>query len=221
MTFPGHHDLMDCPHCKGRACAFAVGEKAIGWPHDKSGMNHQIEVAHCLSCGYPIVHYARQSQSGLRVSGAVVYPIAPYRDLAPNEVHSADPDLAKDYDEAVACEPHSLQAAAMLLGRCASHILVARCGADKSSTLGAQISAAVKAGDLPEPIKEQSEGLLAGRNQAAHPWYAASGAQMKIDQQGLDWCFDIVDLMFVHFYVNPARLAERQAKLAATKGQKV
>ncbi|UCG88212.1 MAG: hypothetical protein JSW71_06615, partial [Gemmatimonadota bacterium] len=133
-----------------------------------------MDVVFCHSCGQPISRHlsGRLGGSSPRVDDArIIYPSASARELAPDEVRSADDSLAKDYDEAVKCEPYSLQAAAILLGLCASTVLVDKCGCNKSQTLGKQYEDAKARGKLSSNVDEQFEGLLQHRNRSAHPWF--------------------------------------------------
>ncbi len=145
----------------------------------------------------------------------VVYPLKPTRSAAPEEVCTAAPDLATDYNEAVACEPHSSQAAVLLLGRCLSQILIDKCDAPKPGTLGRQIDHAVKEGKLPEKVAKAIDTFKTGRNQAAHPWYDESGGHLKVDAETVEWSFVVIETLFERFYVTPAREEKQSNKMAA------
>lgn len=183
---------------------------------------HYLDVRRCLACGYPLIQHrfipdpAEQtggSHEELEPFERIIYPIAPRRDLAPDEVRAASTELAADYDEAGACEPHSLQAATLLLRRCATVMLVEKCSANKKDTLGRQFDQAENAGERPDFIVEQFDGLLKNRNRSAHPWFSQLGEPLKVEQDDVEWCFEIVGLMLEHFYVGPARRGRRIARL--------
>ena len=150
-----------------------------------------------------------------------LYPVAPSRILVPQEVRDADPHLADDYNQAVACEPWSLQASAFLLGRCTEQILVAKTSASAGMTLGPQIDAAIKADEIPlawrEPLKD---GFLIARNQAGHSWENTAQEPLKVDDETVDHCFTIVDALLYHFYVAPKTNAAFIAKMRQVKADK-
>ncbi len=242
MKFPHQNDTVDCPNCGGKSCSFDQPGSSpnVRWEVLKrfSGLDahidHTLDVVYCRSCGQPI-RLMRRVVRGRPVLVAanktvsdqlpedcvrILFPVAQTRDLAHEAVRHADADLARDYDEAVACEPHSLQAAAMLLGRCASTILIAMCDADGTKTLGVQYDAAVQAKKLPDNAAGQFEGLLQCRNRAAHPWFNSTGGHLTVEQDDVDWCFEIIGLMFDHFYVNPAKLEKRRERMEAAKAEK-
>ena len=215
--FPEPEDTMDCPHCKGQRCAFGHPQQRnraydLIWNHPKSHSSHTVSVAYCRTCGKPVIEHSWQRVG--KDHKDLVYPKGTARPKAPQEVRAADEDLANDYDEAVTCEPHSFQAAAFLLGRCAGHILVKKCEADAADFLSTQFKKAIKDGTLPHDVAEEFPGVVEGRNQAGHPWYSSTGEQLKVDEDTSAWSFHIVDMMFEHFYVAPKRRKKRQTKLS-------
>ncbi|HUW85088.1 MAG TPA: hypothetical protein VMZ31_20085, partial [Phycisphaerae bacterium] len=136
---------------------------------------------------------------------AELYPQAPRRDEAPAEVTKEDGGLAKDYKEAVDCEPHSLQAAAFLLGRCMERILIAKAGVERGLTLGPMIEAAIAGGRVPQALCEPLEkGFLVVRNQAGHVWVNSKGEDLRVDEDSVDGSFAIVDALFDELYLGPA-----------------
>jgi len=222
MRLPELEEVIKCPSCKSQ-CAFTRPKDSgrIKWNHVRPHVSHVIDVRYCRSCGEPMVQHSWHGHKGeTNPQEIIIYPVATNRDPAPKEVKKANLGLAKDYDEAVACEPHSLQAAAMLLGRCASLVLIEKCAADKSKTLGVQYRAAVAAEKLPNSLTKQFDGLLDNRNRSAHVWLTDDGDHLEVEACDIDWCFDIVGLLFEHFYVNPAQLAERLKHLDKVRAQK-
>lgn len=225
MKLPGNNEVVECPHCEAR-CAF-TRKGTIEWPLSnaiKQDM-HVIVACYCQSCGGPILQWTVAPRVGghADMSAAcsrVVFPLASTRQKTSAVVRQLDCDLAQDYDEAVSCEPLSLQAASCLLRRCASHILIDNCGAPKNQTLGQQIKHARNDGKLPEHISEQVDGVLNHGNQSAHPWFDDSGEILKVEQRDLDWCFEIVQLMFDHYYIEPQKRAERKQRMEAIVKEK-
>lgn len=225
MHFPRPEETIRCPYCAAM-CAYASPNTATityahGMPDQQDRTVHTVEVAHCRSCGKPIIQYRILLHGKTTPHVEAIYPIAPNRQNTPEEVREAAPDLAKDYDEAVACEPHSLQASASLLGRCASEILVSHCGAKRKDLLGKQVNDAKQAGKLPPGLEHEIDGLREGRNQASHPWYSETGERLEVDGKTLEWCFEIVDMMIDHFIVRPKTTADRMKRFEALKAAKV
>lgn len=141
MKFPRPEETIWCPACKG-TCGFCFGrggghETIIRHGHEPIGQDsrtvHEIAARFCRSCGYPIIQHkvAVGDTQSLLPSGEWLYPQHPTRGKIPALVRDEAPDLADDYDEAVACEPHSSQASILLLSRVLSQILIAKCKAEK------------------------------------------------------------------------------------------
>ena len=242
LRFPEHEGLMDCPHCGGHDCAFTApvnqsGHSQIYHTHrqHRSGAETTIVgVRYCRSCGGPVIAHGKvveqltDSEVAFGFDStretwhcAVVYPIKPTRPKASDELKQLDAGLARDYNEAVACGPHSLQAAAFLLGRCVNRILVGKCEADPADMLGPQIAQAIAVNKIPTEVAEPlQDGFLIVRNQAAHVWVNASGDGLTVDADSMDRCFRIVDALMDHLYILPAKEAVFVAKMAAVKRDK-
>lgn len=234
MPFPENNETADCPTCGGKCCAFGIPNQCacLTWEHTRRddslawSDSHYLDVRRCLACGHPLIRH-RWKDGSNRLPGETpigpspslerIYPALPTRSRAPDAVREANEELAQDYDEAVACEPISLQASAMLLGRCASIILIDSCDADPESMLGGQFASARTAGKLSGELVEQYCGLIDHRNRSAHPWFEPSGKTLKVTQDDLDWCFVILGLMFDYYYVNPARLGRWTKRLKELK----
>lgn len=225
MHFPNDREVIRCPHCKGQ-CAY--GEyKPVEWQHRHPGelhtLYHFVHVLHCLTCGNPMIRHSISTDPGrTSVERETIYPSGPpARDQAPVEIRNALPELARDYNEAVACEPHSLQAVAILLGRCVEYILVAEVKVDPAVTLGRQITEAITGDKFPEPLKDSlKRGFLIARNQAGHVWKNAAGDVLKVNENTVERCFAIVDQLFEHFYITPRRSAAFIERMNKVKGEK-
>ena len=192
-------------------CAYREYKK-VEWQHCHPGeqhiLYHVVHVLHCATCGKPVICHAISGDPGGQGNRQeTIYPSGPpARDPAPGELRSDHKELADDYDEAVACEPHSLQAATFLLGRCVERILVDTAGVNRGATLGVQINEAIKADRVPERLKKPlKNGLLIARNQAGHVWQNAVGDDLKVDGKTVKRCFVIVKQLFDHFYLEPLK----------------
>ena len=224
LAFPAAEETMDCPHCQGRNCAFARARTVIAYSQESrfydDAVKHLVEVAYCRGCAGPIIKdYWERSKSG-ESWGGVVYPIASTRSQAPKGIKEADKDLAMDYNEAVACEPHSSQATVVLLARCASQMLVAKCGAKKQDGLRRQFATGVKSGQFTGRLAEEVGAISESRNQVGHVWWGPDGALLRVPDDDANWWFEIITCMFEDLYLAPERSRERIARLDATRQQK-
>lgn len=120
----------------------------------------------------------------------------------------------------MACEPHSLQAAIILLARCASQILVAKCDAKRTDGLKAQFGTAIQKGYISGELQEEVEAVRESRNQVGHIWYSSTGEHLKVTEDDVDWWHDILAWMFDQFYVAPKKKADRIARMHARRRQK-
>jgi hypothetical protein len=161
MKFPADNEVITCPHCVG-TCAFTIfgGIETPG----KSKPKGRIVVARCISCyGFVLGLF-----DTLGNQKEFLYPIKAARPQCPADIALEDPGLARHYNDAVACEPHSLTAAMFLLGRCAERILVSKFGADPKKTLGTMELPVTSFDDLERQYF--SEAFVVSRNQAGHFW---------------------------------------------------
>lgn len=242
-SLPNTDQSADCPHCKTKAAAYQRAG-AFDWTSEyktnqggQISCTHIIRAAYCRSCAEPVIAYIRQNASAsqratlscsttdewLRThphNERIIWPKEPSRDPASPEVRAANAALADDFDEAVACEPHSKQATVILLGRCASIVLMDKCKAP-DSTLRPQFDHASKAGSLPKRVDDEYKAFTDNRNRAAHPWFDATGGHLRVEQDDVEWAFEIMHEMFEHFYIDPARQAARQARMNAVTLSKV
>lgn len=240
MKLPEDREVILCPRCKSK-CQFdrlrpgSIPSYRIQEPGGLDYVSHDITISYCIVCGGPVIEWQRKSYKGAETTSSeqvigepipdttesvIVFPIASPREKAHEIVRRQHPDLADDYDEAVACEPSSLQASVFLLGRCISQILIMHCGVTKALTLGPQIDEAIAANKVPQEIADELKGPKSARDQAGHPWFDTSGEIMKVQEDQAEWAFAIVDLMFEHYYIAPERKRQRLAKLGKDIAEK-
>lgn len=215
MHFPNPDETMLCPYCHSH-CGFMQFGGDLSSGHvapDGSRSTNGVRARNCRSCGGVVIEYRRQHGDDVR---AVVYPVAPSRGLAPEEIREANADLADDYDEAVVCEPHSNQAAVILLARCATIILVDKCGAERKLALHAQIKTAADSGMISAKLKAILEGAHQPRNQVGHPWYDENGVLLKVGADDVDWWFEIIEWMFEELYITPLAIERRTERIQRT-----
>lgn len=225
IDWPNDDQQFPCPHCKTHSAAFTTVVHQ-SWSHasteDESREieGHTLDVMTCRSCGMPIVRHEADPQTG-EEPVTTIYPKAASRALAPAEVQEKSPQLAQDYNEAVECEPFSMQASVILLGRCVERILNEEAECDEDATLGPKINDAMKREAIPTYIATSlQKGFLVARNFATHIWTNATGEQIQVDEYTLDKCFGIVDELFRHFYVYPQHASEFIEKMSKAKEDK-
>jgi hypothetical protein len=206
MQYPKPNEAISCPHCVAR-CAYAhFGGIQI------PGSGSRIIAASCHSCQGIILGLWDEEDI------EVLYPVEATRPQCPPEIESEDSGLAQDYNDAVACEPHSLTAAMFLLGRCAERILVNKYGADRRKTLGMM---ELPAASFNQEDKDYfAEAFVVARNQAGHVWKDSAGNDLTVDDHSVAMAFQWIDELFERAYVGPRRRADHRAKMQQVRGQK-
>ena len=143
-----------------------------------------------------------------------VYPRGGKFPPAPAEV--PDP-ISADYNEANEVLPLSPKASAALSRRCLQAILASQGYASnnllKQITDVLEENVASKA--VPTALRENIDAIRNFGNFSAHPITDKSTLQIVDVEDGeAEWCLEILLDMFDHFYVAPAKAAERRAALS-------
>lgn len=159
-----------------------------------------------LSKGKPGITHSDVSQFYPR-GGALPPP--------PAEVPTA---IAADYAEANEVLKISPKASAALARRCLQGVLSAHGYSGRD--LVRQIEAALKENDasksLPSSIRDNIDAIRNFGNFSAHPVNDTTTLQIVDVEEGeAEWCLEILLDMFDHYYVSPAKAAERRAALAS------
>ena len=169
----------------------------------------------CPSCRKPIInvelvdvddplHTIRQERAYPPFSGRVV-------------VDDAVPELFRaDYVEACNVLDMSSKASAALARRVVQGILQDQ--GYRSKNLAQQIDEVLGESDppkiLPSHIRKTIDAVRNFGNFAAHPITELTSLQViDIEPQEAAWCLEIVEALFDHYYVGPARVEERRAQL--------
>jgi Domain of unknown function (DUF4145) len=210
---------MDCPHC-GKAFHdswndvpfLAIGQKT--W-HVKSTT--------CPACLRPAIDF--EIQSGVRTqSGQIVqkrddtfrvYPRNSFRKPTPPEVPK---NLKEDYEEACEVLPISEKASAALSRRCLQSLLREHGYTEKD--LAKQIDSLLAEPDsaraVPTGLRNAVDAIRNYGNFSAHPVTDQTTLQVIEVQPGeAEWCLEILEEMFDHYFVRPAQVAARKAALDA------
>jgi hypothetical protein len=211
---------MDCPHCgvafhddwQGTGIRNPINEDRTAW---------NALVTRCPACKGETIRLPHVSTNAI-VEGKpellldlVAYPKTTYRKPTPKEVPE---HIKEDYEEACIVLPVSNKASAALSRRCLQAIL--RDQGYTQRDLAQQIDALLREQDLgkaiPTALRETVDAIRNFGNFSAHPVTDQTTLQVIAVEPGeAEWCLDILEEMFDHYYVNPAAARARKAALDA------
>ncbi|MCZ8185546.1 MAG: DUF4145 domain-containing protein [Beijerinckiaceae bacterium] len=145
----------------------------------------------------------------------IVYPLGTVRGPVPKEVPEP---IASDYREAVTVLSASPKASAALSRRCLQSVL--RSNGYASKDLAKEIDLLLSEPDpkkaIPGNLRDAIDAIRNFGNFSAHPINDVTQLQIiEVEPHEAEWCLDILDEMFQHFYVRPAETAARKAALNA------
>jgi hypothetical protein len=150
------------------------------------------------------------------VEGRLVEPKSVLRSPVSGEVPV---HLAEDYREACLVLADSPKASAALARRCLQGILHDR--GIKERDLSKEIDALLAASDpslvIPESLRTTIDAIRNFGNFSAHPVTDKTTLQViAVEPHEAEWCLDLIEELFEHFYVKPAE-ARRRKKLLDEK----
>ena len=175
----------------------------------------QIVGAACPECGCIIVTI-KTLRDALSVTQGyivddefIVWPRYVTRPVAPEvTTHIAD-----DYREAAAILNISPKSSAALSRRCLQSVL-REAGKVNQYNLSDQIKAVLPA--LPLALQGQIDAIRIIGNFAAHPEKdQGTGLIIDVEPGEAEWNLDVLDMLFEHYYVQPAQIAQKKAALNA------
>jgi hypothetical protein len=125
-------------------------------------------------------------------------------------------EIREDYEEAGRVLPISHKASAALSRRCLQAILRGQGYAQRD--LAKQIDAVLNEPDpakaIPSALRETVDAIRNFGNFSAHPITDQTTLQViEVEPGEAEWCLDILEEMFDHYYVKPAQAAARKAAL--------
>jgi len=144
-----------------------------------------------------------------------VHPVGSNRGPAPREVPKS---IAADYLEACQVLPTSAKASAALSRRCLQAMLHAHGYKDKDLAKEVQrlLDEKDPANILPRPIHGTVDVIRNFGNFSAHPINDITSLQViDVEPQEAEWCLEILEALFEHFYVGPAAAAAKKKALDA------
>jgi hypothetical protein len=144
-----------------------------------------------------------------------VYPQASNRGPVSADVPKP---IAADYNEAALVLPYSPKASAALSRRCLQSIL--REAGYLQKDLAVQIDAALAETDarkaLPTGVHNTLDAIRNFGNFSAHPITDQTTLQIiDVEDHEAEYCLDILDALFDHYYVRPEEAKRRRAALDA------
>lgn len=204
---------MKCPHC--RISFHENWSTSYVDFHNRHAGGLGYRVAHCPSCKEFTI------EIGQILSGE---PLLPWRQVVPEDSVRTPPSqevplpIAADYREACLTLPISPKASAALSRRCLQHILRSKGYHDKD--LAKEIDLFLKEPDpakaIPASLRGTVDAIRNFGNFSAHPINDLTTLQViEVEPEEAEWCLEIIEAMFDHFYVQPAVAAAKKAALDA------
>jgi Domain of unknown function (DUF4145) len=210
---------MDCPHC---GIAFHVEWELknlrSATPKDTTGWT--VAVTRCPACEGETIRLLHNdsppaSDRAVPLLDFVAYPRTTHRRPTPKELPA---DIKEDYEEACMVLPVSNKASATLSRRCLQAILRGQGYMHKD--LAKQIDALLAESDptkaISTALRQSVDAIRSFGNFSAHPVTDQTTLQIiPVDPGEAEWCLEILEEMFDHYYVRPAIVAARRAALDA------
>ena len=203
---------MKCPHCLVSIHAEWTGT-TLHIPH----LEHHYWICNsttCPNCDRQIIELAFISgHTGSLIEGVRVYPRSGGR--APVDT-SVPESFRSDYVEACEVLAISPKASAALSRRVLQGILTDQ--EYDSQNLAQQINSVLDENDpekaLPVQIRKIVDAVRHFGNFAAHPITEVNSLQViDVEPEEAEWCLEIIEALFEHYYATPARARGRLEQL--------
>jgi len=121
--------------------------------------------------------------------------------------------MAEDYGEACLVLRDSPKASAALSRRCLQAVLREKAGI-KSGSLASEIEALLDSRSLPLHLADAVDAVRNIGNFAAHPIKSKStGEIVPVELGEAEWTLDVLEGLFDHYFVQPAKLKEKRLAL--------
>ena len=177
------------------------------------GFSWSTRSATCPECHKAIMYLERFRMRGdlrqSREGSRQVYPTVGRRPNCPPEVPDA---INEDYDEAVRILEISPKASAALSRRCLHNVLLER-GLSNESDLDAAINDALH-NHLPDYLHADLDAIREVADFSGQPEKAAHAAEIHpVEPEEAGWNLEVLDLLFDHLYVQPAKSASHREAL--------
>lgn len=211
---------MQCPHCGVEAhFQFVIQTLTHG---SSRALPYRYRTGFCPSprCSELVVQYKGASAFGDSEEGWLYWiPSAPTRGPIPTEVPVS---IAEDYREACDVLYISSKASAALSRRCLQAIL--RVNGYRARDLAGEVDLLLSETDaskaIPADLRTVVDAIRHFGNFSAHPITDVTTLQIiDVEPHEAEWCLDVIEECFQHFYVRPAQAAARKAALDAKLAQ--
>lgn len=210
---------MRCPHCGTDFHETWYGGAVLRGEVGFKSMRNGVEVlwhyraTKCSKCKELIIGIAPFRGRDAMSDWRMVYPISATRGPVPPDVPER---IATDYVEACNVLAVSAKASATLSRRCLQNILH-DCGY-KGRDLNAEIDLLLHEVEpqkaIPRRLRETIDAIRNFGNFSAHPVDDITGLQIiEVEPCEAEWCLDILEECFEHFYVGPAVVKAKRAAL--------
>ncbi len=198
---------MQCPHC---TIHFADNSEKIRLYRRGQQLAWDYITYQCPECK-ELAIYLEDPQGKSRL----VFPMGANRGPVPPQVPA---NIAEDYAEACNVMPISAKASAALSRRCIQNVL--RSHGYRARDLATEIDLLLNETDaskaIPQTLRMTIDGIRNFGNFSAHPIIDVTGLQIiDVEPHEAEWCLEILEEAFQHFYVRPAEAAARKAALDA------
>ncbi len=168
----------------------------------------------CPNCNrYTVQVGVEPRESTVPREWMMVHPRGIGRDPAPPQVPV---HIASDYTEACEVLAISAKASAAVSRRCLQVIL--RAHGYQAKDLAKEIDLLLNESDprkaIPATLRVTVDGIRNFGNFSAHPITDQTTLQIiDVEPEEAEWCLEIIEEMFAHFYVRPAQALARKAAL--------
>jgi hypothetical protein len=208
---------MDCLHC-GKAFHDSWSTVTIKAAESIPGTSWVANVTVCPACKKAIIRLSKidhQRQTQTPIEEFIAYPKNQFRRPTPKEVPA---EIRKDYEEAAAVLPISERASAAQSRRCLQAILREQgyIQRDLLQQIVALLSEENPGKAIPTSLRTTVDAIRNFGNFSAHPVTDQTTLQViDVEQDEAEWCLEILEDMFDHYYVKPEQAKERKAALDA------
>lgn len=214
---------MKCPHCT--VSIHEAWETAHIMQHGRGISTWQTAIMQCPECKQQIIKLGQ----GELIGGNYVAPmewhlVVPKGSSRGPVSPDVPPAIAEDYRQAALVLTESPKASAALSRRCLQAVLTGAGYSQKD--LAKQIDAVLTETDsrkaLPTGVHSILDAIRNFGNFSAHPISDQTTLQViDVEDHEAEYCLDILDAIFDHYYVKPAEAVRKKealnAKLAAAK----
>ena len=202
---------MKCPHCRVTIHENPTRQQIV---HRNKLTGFYVTSHHCPACDKYILFLDDSDEQAVGNVVQIV-PAGNSREPVPVEVPR---NIAADYTEACNTLPISAKASAALARRALQSIL--REQGYKAKGLATEIDLLLNETDLRKAItmslRQTIDGIRNFGNFSAHPVSDLTTLQIiDVEPHEAEWCLEILEEIFQHFYVRPEEAKKRKAALNA------